>query len=239
MGNEVTSKQYLNNDDYYAAIAGEAATMTGGGGGKAFLKFNGDDGEYSYGADDTELSLQSQLVMNPGSFKRGYAIWKDSKVVHESMLSVLEGLPPSIQSLPDFGPYKKSEGPTEQQTIEFATTEEPFIEMIFQANNVSKRRAMAALMKDWGGQYKLNKGKWPIVEIDEREFDIEVDGRKVKKHAPAFKIVAWVTEEDLASMKGENPADYEEETAPQPVEQPKPAAIEAKPDKKTRARGRF
>lgn len=244
MSTEVTAKKYLGNEDYFAALAGEAATMTGGAGGKAFLKFSGDDGEYVYGSDDKELPLGSQLAVNMLSFKRGWVIWKDSKVVHEIMTGVEEPVP-SQASLPYHGPYLKSEGPSEQQTIEFATTEEPFIEMVFQANNISKRRAMTALLKNWGATYKMNPGKTPIIEIDEVPFEIKAEGRKATKHAPVFKIVAWVSDDEIQSMKGENPADYQA-SAPEAgqaeharLEAPAKAAIPAPAAKPRAARGRF
>lgn len=243
MGNEVTTQKYLTTEDYFAAVAGEAQTLKGGGSGKAFLKFSGDDGDYTYGAENVELEIGSQLVMNPTSFRRGWVIWKDNKVVHEIMHNMEQGPPPAEGALPNhWGVYAKGEGPVQQQTIEFSTTEEPYVEMIFQANNVSKRNALGTVLKEWGESYKLHPKKWPVIEIGNHEFDAKVEGRKIKKMAPVFKIIAWISEEEMNSMKSGDgtPADYEQETgqaAADPVQAV--TAIAASPVAPAKKRGRF
>lgn len=200
------------NDDYYAALAAEASNLKGGGDGKAFMKFSGNDGSYSYGADDVPLDNGTLLVMNARSYKRGWVIWVDSEVVYEVMKPLGEDAPTKA-SLPDHGPYSEEDGPVEQYTIEFGTMEEPFVEMIFQANNTSKRRALAALLKDFGAQYKLHPKAFPQVEISEKEFEGKTKGgRKVTKHAPIFKIVGWISEDDLNALAEGSPEDYEPET---------------------------
>lgn len=212
-GTDIATRQgtaLAANDDYYAALAVEAQGLKGGGDGKAFLKFDGNDGNYSYGADDTPLELSSLLVMNPRSYKRGYVIWVSQEVVYEEMRDLSE---PKLEKhqLPDKGPYTEDDGPVEQYTVEFGTMDEPFVNMIFQANNTSKRRALAALLKDFGANYKLHPGALPVIEIDEKEFEGKTKGgRKVTKHAPAFKIVDWITEDQLNSMAEGSPEDYEQ-----------------------------
>lgn len=253
MSTEVTANRYLTNDDYYAALSGVAAGLTGGGNGKAFMKFDGNDGEFSFGSENTELLPGTQLILNPKSFKMGWVIWKNkgdgNKVVYEVMHDpVLQGPPPNQNALPDHGPYLKGEGPSEQYTVEFALTEAPFTEMVLQGNNNSKRRALSALMKDFGGSFRLHPDKMPIVEIDAREFSITVDGRKAVKFAPNFKIVNWVDEAELIAMKEGTPEDYEAtEVATEQQALPAPAESKAAPTgvagttaaAKPRARGRF
>lgn len=252
MSNDLTTQKYLTNEDYFAAVAGEAETLKGGGSGKAFMKFSGDTGDYNYGSDDTELAIGTQLVLNPRSYKRGWVIWVDSKVVYEIMHSLEQGAPPVEAALPaNWGAYAKGEGPVEQQTIEFATTDEPFVEMIFQANNVSKRRALAALLKEFGVSYKLHPDpdqpksfKYPVVEIEAREFETKGEGRKVKKWAPAFKIIAWISEAEMIAMKGEGtPEDYQPEADETPAVENKPAArpaaVATKAAEPAKKRGRF
>lgn len=221
----------LSNDDYFAALAGEAEGLKGGGDGKAFLKFSGNDGRFSYGADDVELAAGTQLVMNPRSAKKGWVIWVASEVVYEKMVDFIDPHGPTKASLPDHGPYGEDDGPVEQYTMDFATLEEPFVEMIFQANNVSKRRAFAALLKEFGKLFRLHPGCYPIVEIDSNEFEAKGDDgkRKYKKYAPVFKIVDWIAEAELNAMAEGNPEDYEQDgeqqEAAQEVEQtPAPQA---------------
>lgn len=210
-----------NNDDYFAQLAQEAAGLKGGGGGKAFMKFDGNDGSYSYGADDEPLELGDRLIMDPASYRRGWVIWVDGDVVYESMLPLGTSVPAKHQ-LEDFGPYGEDDGPVEQQTIDFRMEAEPYTEMVFQANNVSKRRALAALLKDFGNTYKAHPGEVPIIELDENEFLASTSGkdkgkkggRKVTKHAPKFKIVGWASIAKLEAARAAESGASEEDDAP-------------------------
>lgn len=242
------SKHYTT-EDIFAQVANEGSTLKGGEGGKAFMKFNGNDGKYSYGSDDTALEDGDQFVMNPLSYRRGFVTWVAGKVVNETMRGITEGAMPTRAELPDNGPYVDGDGPVEQYTIELATTFEPYVEMIFQANNGSKRRAFAALMKDFNATYKNHPGKFPVVEISSAEFEATINNRKITKHAPKFKIITWITTEDMEAMKASGtegtPEDYagEIDTTPEPVvpklAAPAKAAKAAAAPAPARSRGRF
>jgi hypothetical protein len=209
-----------STDDYYAALAAEAQSYRGGGGGVLFLKFNGNDGYYSYGADDVDLPVDSQVAMNPRSLKRGWICWKGGQVQEEIMMSLEEGLPPAKHLLPDYGPYGKDDGWSEQKTIEFKTIDGEGLTFLFQANNKSKMNALEAVMKDFARQYKSNPGCVPVVELGENEFETQPKnedgskGRKVRKHAPKFKLVGWMTEEELQSLSEGAAEDYAEGDEP-------------------------
>lgn len=217
MGNELTTRNssaILSTDDFYAAIAAEASTFRDGGG-MVFLKFDGNTGEYSYGADNTELALGSELALNMLSYKRGWICWNDGEVVDEVMVSVNEGPPPRKSELKDHGPYvEDNDGWSEQYTIEMRMMDEPHTLMLFQANNSSKRRAFEALVKDFAKGFKSNPDCAPVIEIDEREFEAKGgkdSKRKFKKHAPVFKIIDWVPLEELNALVEGSPDDYEDE----------------------------
>lgn len=216
-----TGGNYLaTNDDYFAALAAEANTLKGGGDGKAFMKFDGNDGTFSYGADDEPLDLGTKLAVNMRSYKKGWVIWLDGEVVYEVMNSLEDGPPPTKGQLPDHGPYGDDDGPSEQYTIDYKLLEEPFTEMVFQANNTSKRRALAALLKDFANTYKSHPGQAPVIELDENEFEAKTKGgkgRKVTKHAPKFKIVEWIDLADLDAMTQGSPDDYEKDATPRRV----------------------
>lgn len=255
MGTEIT--QHSSIEDIFAQVANEGSTLKGGEGGKAFMKFNGNDGKFSYGGDENPLQDGDQFVMNPLSYRRGYVTWVASRVVNETMRGITEGKMPTLAELPDNGPYAEGDGPVEQYTIELATTFEPHIEMIFQANNGSKRRAFAALMKDFNATYKNHPGKFPVVEISSTEFEATINNRKITKYAPKFKIITWITTEQMEEMKSEaqegSPEDYVEapaqletkpaqaaaKSAPKPAATPAKAAAVPATAAPARARGRF
>lgn len=215
------SSGYLaDSADYFDMLANEARGLKGGGDGKAFMKFDGNTGDFMYGADDEELPLGSEMAVNMRSYMRGWVIWVDGEVVHEEMTPL--GSPaPTKASLPDHGPYGEDDGPVEQYVLDFKMMDEPHVEMVFQANNASKRRAIAALLKDFSNTYKAHPGEVPIVKLDEREFEAKTKGgkgRKVTKHAPSFKIVDWVPEDEVLALSGEAPEAYDDEPEPRRVE---------------------
>lgn len=203
-----------STDDYYAALAAEAQSYRGGGGGSAFLKFNGNDGYYSYGADDTDLEIGTQAAMDPRTLRRGYICWKDGKVQEEIMMTLEEGQPPAKHLLPDYGPYGDGDGWSDQKTIEFVPIEGDAPPLLFQANNRSKMNALEAVMKDFSRQFKNNPGMVPVVELSANEFEAKPrdGGRKVKKHAPKFTIKGWITQDEFNAYKegdGSNADDYD------------------------------
>lgn len=201
-----------SHEDYYAALAAEAQGYSGGGSNKLFLKFNGNDGGYTYGADDTPLAVETQAAMDLDSFKRGWICWVGGKVKEEIMLGITEGKPPVEGHLPDHGPYGPDDGWSEQKTIEFTTIEGEALNLLFQANNKSKSRALEAVIKDFGRQFKLNPGMVPVVSLGSSTFEFtpKEGGRKLRKHAPSFRIVGWITREEFESYKEGDPSDYEQ-----------------------------
>jgi hypothetical protein len=224
MGSEVATRANTfvsNNDDYYAQLAQEAAGLKMGGDGKAFMKFDGNSGDYSYGQNDDPLNIGDLLAANPRSFKRGWICWKDGEMMEEIMLSIEEGQPPAKHTLKDYGPYEEeNDGWSEQFSIEFRMLDEPHAEMVFKANNASKRRALAGLMKDWSKTYKSHPGELPVIEIDETEFEFKKGKRTFTKHAPVFKIVEWRAEDDLVALTEGSPADYAAGPAEEEDERP-------------------
>lgn len=212
-----TSVAALSADDYYAALAAEAEGYRGGGDGVNFLKFNGNDGLYSYGADDISLEIGTQAAVNPRSLKRGFICWIDGKPKEEIMMSLEEGPPPPKHSLTDHGPYRKGEGWVEQKTIEFKTIEGDILNLLFQANNKSKMNALEALMKDFGRNFRNNPGCLPVIEFGSTSFETQERdeegkpyGRKIKKYAPSFKILGWLAETELDAIVQGAPEDYDQ-----------------------------
>ncbi|USN15462.1 hypothetical protein KIKIMORA_03200 [Brevundimonas phage vB_BpoS-Kikimora] len=236
-----------SHEDYYAALAAEAQSYSGGGSNKLFLKFSGNDGTYVYGADDTPFEAGTQAAMDLDSFKRGWICWKGGKVQEEIMLGIAEGKPPVEGHLPDHGPYGPDDGWSEQKTIEFTTIEGEALTLLFQANNKSKSRALEAVIKDFGRQFKLNPGMVPVVSMGSTTFEFtpKEGGRKLRKHAPEFRIVGWITREEFLSYQEGAPDDYEdalggavEERAALPAPEIEEAVVEEVPAEPVRRGGR-
>jgi hypothetical protein len=71
----------------------------------AYLKFNGNLGDITFGSDDTELPVGSRIVVDMSSFALGWTCWAESQVVEEILVPVVDGKPPLEHELTDHGPY--------------------------------------------------------------------------------------------------------------------------------------
>jgi len=222
-----------SDDDFLARLSNVVDNMKGSGGSHAFLKFDGKRGVYSYGADDVELQPGTQLVLDYRSLRQGWIIWLNGNVADEIMVDPMTTAIPTIRELPDHGPYGKDDGPREQQTVMLKMIEDPFVELKFQANNKSKMYALGGVMKDFIKSYKMHPGCYPIIDIDSNSFEgkDKETGRKYKQFAPKFKIVSWMSADELNAMSEGNPEDYdqaeenqvEEEVQALPEPEPTPA----------------
>lgn len=211
--------------DAYADLEAAAADLGGGAAGGVFLKFNGNDGIFTYGSTGDELPIGSQVAFDPTSLLRGWICWKDEEVVDEVMVPFTSKTPDK-GSLTDHGPYEdKNDGWQEQTIVNFKMVEEPFHDLVFKATGIGKRNAVARLMQDFIRSYKANPGLIPIVEVDEVEYESKAKGaRGARKHAPVFKIVAWVSEEELMAGQEGAEGDYDDE--PQVEAQAEPADVQ-------------
>ena len=67
-------------------------------GGKAFLKF-GKDGKWVYGVEETEITEDIRLAVNPGSIVIGFIAWCDGQAVEE--MAGIASPPVVRENLPD------------------------------------------------------------------------------------------------------------------------------------------
>jgi hypothetical protein len=226
-----TAAAVASNLDPFATAGQDMAGSHG-----TYLKFNGNSGEFTYGAEAEELELGTKLAVDMNSFRRGWICWVNEEVVEEIMVRVVDGKPPEKHELTDHGPYvvteERKDGWTEQAAVTLRDIETGK-EFIFKHSSLSALRALGQLLKDFAKDYKNHPGELPIVELDTSSF-IPKNKKYGKKYSPKFNIVEWVGEEELMSRFGENAADYQgdeggdaEETTKQveaPKEEPKPAA---------------
>lgn len=177
----------------------EAEAM-GASSGALYVKFDGNTGVYSYGADSDTLEKGTEVAINPNEFKRGWICWKDGEVMGEVMVRIIDGPAPAKDSLEDHGPYDdpKKDGWREQSSIAFRDVESGE-EFIYKTSSKSGRIGVANLIRDYGKAFQQHPGELAIVEVGSTSFDAKDEkGKKLgKKYAPVFKIVRWEDEADL------------------------------------------
>lgn len=176
--------------------AGEDSSFFG-----SFLKFSGNDGKYSYGKKDEEEYLDDghELIANLLGVKHGHICWVEGVAKDEINYLVMERPKlPSIDTLPDYGPYKKyqdgsEDGWQEQIVLELYS---PELDQAFtmKLSGGGKLRAGRQLISTFGkkGVGKLGKDglpMFPVIELGANSFTLKDNPKAGTKYAPVFKIV--------------------------------------------------
>lgn len=191
----------------------------------AYLKFNGNTGEYTYGADDNPLGYGAQLVGDLFNVAFGWICWKDSEPVEETMVKIMDGKPPLEHQLPDHGPFDSNDDGWREATAlpmvllvnvvdGVDSEEEAGTKLMFKGSSGSSVRGIRKLSGAFGKLFREHQGEFPVIEISAEAFQAK-EKKFGKKYAPMFKIVGWIGESELAGMIGDSTeGDYEQEDAP-------------------------
>lgn len=196
----------------------------------AYLKFNGNTGEITFGSDDEELPVGSQLVVDMQSLAFGWICWVDSQVEEEVLVPVIDGKPPMEHELKDHGPYNDDDDGWREAAsfsavlLEYGEDgqhESVGTKLLFKTSTGGPVRSTRKLSGQYGKLFMQHPGELPVVELSTESYI-----PKVKKHGKKwsliFKIVGWIGEDELAGLT-DGEADDERDYEPEP-EPAKPAA---------------
>jgi hypothetical protein len=241
MGNDLVNK---------AAATGLSAFLTPGGANPftslateynvptgAFLKFSGNTGEFSYKGQVIEHG--SIFAFNMMEMRKGWICWKDGKAQEQHMVRVLSAEQVMArEELADHGPYKEGEGWTEQIGVPIRDLEGGD-QLELNLSSKGGRNALIRLANEYGTKARMNLDdngdpKVPLVEVSAQSFKSKLAAGT--KWAPIFKIVNWMTIDELMCLSenaGEvdagtaaqhapssNPQSSQPQTAPQAAAQP-------------------
>jgi len=218
----------LANKDKWAAIAGQYGSANHGG--VQFLKFNGNDGGFTFGKDNNELPLGTRLAVNMLDYKVGFICWKEGEVVDEVMAAIISEDAPAKASLTDHGPYKTysdgtTDGWSEQRSVTMRGLDDGET-YEFKTTSKGALIAMGNLLRDYAKGAAMNDGMIAIVELAESSFVLKKVKGQPTKYAPIFKIVEWAEEADLlakldgaaaAAKAATEEAEAQEEATPPPA----------------------
>jgi len=241
MGNEVAtrSRTELAQEQAFDPFAQAAGDMSGGS--ALYAKFNGNSGEFSYGANAEEIEAGEKLAANISLARRGWICWVDSEVKEEIMIPIVQGQPPAEHTLTNHGPYTKHDDGTEdgwaaQFAIDFRLLGESHdgVEITYKTSTKSAMRPLGDLIKQYSREYKNNPGMIPIVEFSKGSY-MPKEKKHGKKYFPQFKIVDWIDEDELMKTYGEgnkvDEGDENDNLIAAPVAAEKPKATKAKATK--------
>jgi hypothetical protein len=197
----------------------EAAASVEGG---AYLKFNGNTGEFTYGADDVALEYGSQVVADLFNVSFGWICWKDSEPVEETLVKILDGKPPLEHNLTDHGPYdSEDDGWREATALPMvllcngeSDDSEAGLKLNFKGSSGSSVRGVRKLSGAFGKLFREHQGEFPVIELSAEQFAAK-EKKYGKKYAPIFTIKGWISEDELAGIVGDTTGgDYEAEDEP-------------------------
>jgi hypothetical protein len=219
----------------------EAAASVEGG---AYLKFNGNTGEFTYGADDVALEYGSQVVADLFNVSFGWICWKDGDPVEETLVKILDGKPPLEHNLTDHGPYdSEDDGWREATALPMIlltngdgddADAEAGLKLNFKGSSGSAVRGVRKLSGAFGKLFREHQNEFPVIELSAEQFAAK-EKKYGKKYAPIFTIKGWISEDELAGIVGDTSGgDYEPEE-PAPAVAPKarrlaPPAAEPEPE---------
>lgn len=225
-----------------------AATGASATGQSTYVKFKGASGEYLAGQDEDVIDHGTQFAADVMNAKWIWSFWWDGKVL-ESVDTPLVEDPHAKDKMPDFLPdnddidmtldeIKKMqkddpanfrEGWSVQASFGMRPIDGSDEDYTMRLGGTVSLNAFAALCKSFSRRYKLEAGKFPIIELESNKYKSKIKGVGTR-HAPVMKIVRWESEEDLMAAAGENAGDYDDlppaDTTPA-IEGPKDDASDA------------
>ena len=192
MGNEVATPNagLPANLGNMATALQQAVHTSGASGGDLYVKMT-KEGEWVYGAEETEIEEGAVIAINPMSFQHGWTAWgtkehgTDGTNVGEVMGSAAEPIP-DRNTLPDV----KGEW-TQQVGVQMRITngEDEGVQLQWKTNSHGGRKAWAALLQQVIGQ--INKGTTDIVPLVTLDCDSYKHKTYGKTYTPEINVVGW------------------------------------------------
>lgn len=226
----------------------------------AYLKFNGNDGRYSFGQDDEDLPEGSRVVADMESLALGWICWVDSEVAEEILVPVVDGKAPMEHELTDHGPYNEDDGWRSAASISCVLEsygdddrdEAVGTKLLWKTSTSGQVRSLQKLSGAFGRVFTQHPGEFPVVELGVDSYAPKNKKHGKIKYSPNLKIVGWMTAEELEGLAGsaDGEDDYEEPAArtparrePEPEPEPAPRRgrreqAEEPADEAPRGRGR-
>ena len=213
-----------NTSALAAALASSQVSEPQAGGGAQFIRFDFEDGSFTFGRDQDDISGCEFLVNTP-SIKHGWVLWS-AKRAHKTMVAFTQELPMPPASIGD-------DHPSKARGLEGALFDDG-TPLVFDTNSEGGRGAVDTLLgaikakAAMGGQHLF-----PLVTLDSESYANKHRGGKLVFN-PVFNIVSWHNEDGVAEVgaapavtdqtaamatevPGASPAD-EPEAPPAPVE---------------------
>ena len=165
-------------------------------------------GHWVFGADQTEVEVDSLWAINPFSFTHGYIAWGDGEVLGEKMVSVQQPLPELEPAPPQ---SKRGWEPQVGMSLKCISGEDKDMETRFSTTSVGGKRAVQVLALAIATQVEKDQSKpVPVVRLKKEHYTHKSYGRI---YTPVFEVVEWVSLDGPGAEVAEEAA--AEEPAPE------------------------
>lgn len=188
----------------------------------SYLKFNGNDGRWSFGQDDEDLPKGSRAVGDMETLAFGWICWVDSSVEQEILVPVLDGKPPMEHELEDHGPYDDDDGWREASSLSLVLEsygdddqdQAVGTPLLWKTSTGGQVRQLRKLSAAFGRVFAQHPGEFPIVELGAESYVPKNKKHGKIKWSPVLKIVGWMTAAELEGLSPTGGDDYDDEPAP-------------------------
>jgi hypothetical protein len=203
--NEVTKFGNANLPSVQSLSQSLRALNTGASLGNTVILKMDKTGHWVFGADQTEVEVDSTWAINPFSFTHGYIAWGDGEVLGEKTVSVSQPLPELEPAPPG---AKRGWEPQVGMSLKCVSGEDKDMEARFSTTSVGGKRAVQVLALAIATQVDKDQSKpVPVVRLKKEHYTHKSYGRI---YTPVFDIVDWVSLDgpgaEVAEEAAEEPA---------------------------------
>lgn len=179
--------------DLSSMLANSQVTASQNSGGKAFIKFNFENGNFSFGRDQVDIT-GDRIVVNITSFHHGWTIWSN-QVPHKTSVHFTQAIPPAPAAI-------GKDSPSEARSFEARFEDDDETVLDFSTNSYGGRQGADALLD--AIKVRAAHGEeeflFPVVTLDSTNYSNKHRGGKTTFN-PAFTVVGWVNGEGDAEGK--------------------------------------
>lgn len=191
-------------------------------GGEDFLKLDKRDGEWRYGASETDVQQGSRWAINPASLSTGFIAWGKGEVLGKRMLPILTGQEVDQATLPNVGAKW-------DQSVSFQLRclngEDEGVQVLYEQNSYGGKKAFAGILQAL--QVQIAQDQINIVPVVVLKSDSYEHKQYGLTYNPIFEIVDWISMDGTAAPAAEESSDEpqgEVQAASEPAPPAKPAA---------------
>ena len=207
--NEVTKFGNANLPSVQSLSQSLRALNTGASLGNTVILKMDKAGHWVFGADQTEVEVDSTWAINPFTFTHGYIAWGDGEVLGEKTVSVSHPLPELEPAPPG---SKRGWEPQVGMSLKCVSGEDKDMEARFSTTSVGGKRAVQVLALAIATQVEKDQTKpVPVVRLKKEHYTHKSYGRI---YTPVFEVVEWVSLDGPGAEAPEAP----------PAEEPAPEA---------------